>query len=131
MSKNKHYYNYNKPYNKPAEVTTPVTEDEQVTPEVFEQPVVLSTEPTTVTGENTEVDPETQIEVETVVGTVVDCEKLNVRVAPNADATAVTTIAKSTVVVIDEACSTEDWFKVYTEAGVDGYCMKKFIKVSK
>lgn len=131
MSKNRNYHNYSNNYNKPnkpAEVAPEVTM-EAAKPVVEEELVEV------VEEVKTEVKPEPQPEpeapVKEVTGTVVDCEQLNVRVAPVAGATPVTVINKGTLVVIDEACSTEDWFKVYTEAGVEGYCMKQYIKLNK
>ena len=125
MSKNRNYHNYNRPYNKPAEVAPDVTM-EVAAPVVEEEFIEAPAEETVEVAEI--VEPEVQ--VKDVTGTVVDCEKLNVRVAPVAGSTPATIIDKGATVVIDKACSTEEWFKVYTEAGVEGYCMKQFIKVN-
>lgn len=95
--------------------------------------------------ENVEnVEPEVAPEVENVdvvepeepskpqesrVGVVVSCLKLRVRKAPSLTAEVLCEIEKSSAVVIDPANSTKDFFKVCTEDGVEGYCMKKFINV--
>lgn len=63
------------------------------------------------------------------VGVVVDCARLNVRNAPNANADIVCTINASVNLVIDEAESTDDFYAICTESGIEGYCMKKFIKI--
>lgn len=76
-------------------------------------------------------EPETAEETVTVVtGKVVDCSKLNVRRAPSLNATVVCEIARGAAVVIDEAKSNAEWYSVCTEAGVNGFCMKKYIAIS-
>ena len=62
-------------------------------------------------------------------GVVVDCLKLNVREAPNAYADVVCVIDASTNLAIYEDESTDEFYKVCTESGAEGYCMKKFIKI--
>lgn len=62
-------------------------------------------------------------------GVVTDCAKLNVRAEPSADAKVVCVISEGTELLIDEAKSTEDFYKICTAAGVEGYCMSKFITV--
>lgn len=69
-------------------------------------------------------------EVKSVVtGVVTNCSKLNVRVAPNSDANVVCVIDASAKVVINEAESIADFYKVCTATGAEGFCMKKFIKI--
>ena len=94
---------------KVEEVVAPVIEETIVTPEPVVEPVVETTE---------------------VLGVVAGCEKLNVRSAPNTDANIVTVLAAGTEVMIDEAESTADFYKVVTGAGVEGFCMKKFINIA-
>ena len=79
----------------------------------------------------TEVEPVEEIKpiIEPVHGVVIDCAKLNVRELPNADAQVLCVIKVSSNVLVDETESTEDFYKVCTEAGIEGYCMKKFIAV--
>lgn len=62
-------------------------------------------------------------------GMVVDCIKLNVREAPSIDAEIVCEIDCSSDIIVYEEESTEEFYKVCTAAGVEGYCMKKFIKI--
>ena len=64
-----------------------------------------------------------------VSGVVANCSKLNVRVAPNTDADVVCVIDVSANVVINEAESIADFYKVCTATGAEGFCMKKFIKI--
>lgn len=64
-----------------------------------------------------------------VTGKVEGCERLNVRAESNKDSDVVCIINKSTEVVIDLENSTEDFYKITTSQGINGYCMKKFITV--
>ena len=63
------------------------------------------------------------------MGIVSDCKKLRVRNYPELEANVICEIEVGSKVVIDENKSTEEFYKVCTETGIDGYCMKKFIKV--
>lgn len=74
-----------------------------------------------------EIEPE--ITPEPTKGIVVDCARLNVRKKPNADAEVVHIIERSAKVLIDEENSTKSFYKVCTEVGVEGYCMKQFIEI--
>lgn len=63
---------------------------------------------------------------------VVDCAKLRVRKAPNANADVYGTIVIGTELTVNLTDSTEEFYKVNTvinETLVSGYCMKKFIKL--
>ena len=70
---------------------------------------------------------------ETKVGIVANCEKLNLRRSPLKDsdgANIITELLPGVAVVIDEDESTPNFYKVTTETGLDGYCMKQFIELS-
>lgn len=62
------------------------------------------------------------------LGKVVGCVKLNVREEPSIKASVVFEIVAGSTVFIDETCSTDEFYKICTEHGVEGYCMKKFIE---
>ena len=69
---------------------------------------------------------------ETKVGIVANCEKLNLRRSPLKDSDGVniiTVLLPGVVVVIDEDESTPNFYKVITEDGLEGYCMRQFIEV--
>ena len=68
-------------------------------------------------------------QVEQKVGTVVDCTKLNVRRKPNPISEVVCEIPNAATVLIDDAESTNEFYKICTSAGIEGYCMKKFIEI--
>lgn len=61
------------------------------------------------------------------VGFVDGCECLRVRKESNVDSEELCIINKASEVVIDLDNSTDDFYKVKTSEGVEGYCMKKFI----
>ena len=69
---------------------------------------------------------------ESKVGIVANCEKLNLRRSPLKDsdgANIITELLPGVAVVIDEDESTPNFYKVITEAGLEGYCMRQFIEV--
>jgi uncharacterized protein YgiM (DUF1202 family) len=73
---------------------------------------------------------ETHDETEGIkIGLVANCKKLNVREKPTVEAPVVCEIVCQTEVMIDEKESTEEFYKVYTAAGIEGFCMKKFIAI--
>jgi uncharacterized protein YgiM (DUF1202 family) len=79
------------------------------------------------------VDPEPVVElVETMTlptGRVIDCVKLNVREYPETTANILCEIPCGSKVTVDTDSSTRDFYKVYNEHGIEGYCMKKYIVV--
>lgn len=62
-----------------------------------------------------------------VTGVVVNCAKLNVREEPSIDAEVVCVLDVMSEIKIDAAKSDNEWLKVYTGTGVEGYCMRKFV----
>ena len=61
-------------------------------------------------------------------GIVVGCNRLNVRVEPDSKADIAAVIIRDSDVEIDISKSNKDWFKITTAAGVEGYCMRNFIR---
>ena len=80
-------------------------------------------------AENADITHELEVS-EPMVGIVVDCPRLNVRVKPHADADVVCIIERDSKVMIDEENSTKNFYKICTEVGIEGYCMKRFINTS-
>ena len=80
-------------------------------------------------------DPESDIDVAAndktseLIGYVTDCVKLNVREAASKDSSVLCEIILNSKVIVDEENSTDDFYKVTTETGVEGYCMKQYINV--
>ena len=69
-------------------------------------------------------------ETESLVGVVSGCAKLNVRKEPNITSEPVCIVSEKTVLLIDQDLSTDEWYKVNTEAGMEGFCMKKYVTVN-
>lgn len=67
----------------------------------------------------------------TVTGVVTDCLKLNLREEADPDANVVTVIPALAEVVIDMEASTDSFYKVCTAAGIEGFCMRKYIAIRK
>ncbi len=61
------------------------------------------------------------------MGIVVNCEKLNVRNEPDKNADIVQIIDASSKVEISLNDSTDEFYKVYTETGMSGYCKKQYV----
>lgn len=66
-----------------------------------------------------------------VPGVVTDCLYLNVRKLPDITADVAVVIDALTLVCVDLDASTEDFYKVCTSDGVEGFCMRKYIALSK
>ena len=60
---------------------------------------------------------------------IVTANKLNIRKLPALNAEVVAVVDKNTTLMIDPEYETVEWFKVVTAAGIEGYCMKKFVEV--
>ena len=75
-----------------------------------------------------ETEPIEPAKSEPIEGTV-GCEKLNVRSDATVDSEPVGVINRDSKVFIYEDESTEEFYKVCTATGLEGYCMKKFISV--
>lgn len=113
---NKNYNNYSKPKkDKPVEV---------VAPEVVEEVIQ---EPETVVAEPVQEEPK----VNPIIGTVINCEKLNVRSAPSLDAKINLTLSKGEGVIILELVKIpdgDDFYKIGNPEHPD-YVMAKYIKI--
>lgn len=84
-----------------------------------------------IKNDDTQTTPvvQTPTPVEPIDGTVSGCLRLNVRKEPSLTGEVVCEVSVGTTLMIDSDKSTEEWFKVYTETGVEGYCMKKFVTI--
>lgn len=57
--------------------------------------------------------------------------RLNIRENPEVAANNIVAVVnEGTVLMIDYPVADGDWFKVYTETGIAGYCMKEFVKTN-
>ena len=117
MSKRNNYTNYRN-MTKPVDEAVPADVKEDISEAIEE---VAADEPT----------PVEEALPETLIGKVSGCKQLNIRREANIDSDKVTVVPDGAVLVIEPDESTDEWFKVYTEAGVEGFCMKKFVTVVK
>ena len=62
-----------------------------------------------------------------VKGVVTNCNKLNVRRGAIITSDIRAVIDKDDIVEINEKRSTDEWYRVRTEGGIEGFCMKKYI----
>lgn len=116
--KNQNRRNYNQYANK--EETAPVEEIEESidTTETVEENEV-------VTEETEVIEDKTPDEVPKPVYGVVNCSKLNIRRGPSIDTASLCIVEGGSKLDIEQF--NEEWFKVLTEDGISGYCMRKFI----
>ena len=122
-SNNKKKKNYNKPKTEVEDfVTTVESPAEPAEIKMESAPVV---EPVIV-NEVADVQPKREVETN-FIGIVSGCNKLNVRFKPAIDADVVTVLEVNSEIVVDTARSTTDWLKITTTAGVEGFCMRKFV----
>lgn len=68
-------------------------------------------------------------EVVAMIGKVVNCNLLNVRMKPRKASESIAIISAGDEVIIDIDKSTDEWYAVITEYGVKGYCMLNFIEL--
>ena len=119
---------------------TPVEEGQEQLHLNFEEEVTENTdnsesevpesgkEVTEPTEEPTE-EPKEQDSFENIVsGKICDCQKLNLREEPSMESNIVEVLDVNSLLLIDLASSTEEFFKVEFN-GKFGYCVKKFVKV--
>ena len=127
---NKHYTQYSKfSGEEPMLVNDPELEVEDTVEEKVDEPiegqiVIPEVEPEPVSDPEPSVEPENR-----KFGKISNCKKLNVRKLPSRDAEIVSELVEGVEVMIDEKESTALFYKICTEHGIEGYCMKNFIKV--
>ena len=127
---NKHYTQYSKfSGEEPMLVNDPELEVEDTVEEKVDEPiegqiVIPEVEPEPVSDPEPSVEPENR-----KFGKVNNCNKLNIRKLPSRDAEIVSELIEGSEVMIDEKESTALFYKICTEHGIDGYCMKDYITV--
>jgi hypothetical protein len=139
---NRNYTNYSKQNNqkKEEQIGGKVQTDETLTnPEPQSDENVQNLQENTETVTNTTPEAQTtQPEHEptppaVVTGVVVNCETLNIREKPSLFTEVLCIINKGEEVEIVEAESTNDFYAVIygkdKEVSVEGFCMKKYIKL--
>lgn len=63
------------------------------------------------------------------IGVVTGCDKLNVRAEPSITSAILCEISKQTEVIVDEIETINEFYKICTDFGIEGFCMKKYITV--
>lgn len=103
-------------YNKQKEVTeTVVTETPKVEP-IVDIP-------------NAQGEPVEEPKEPEQKGVVFNCAQLNVRRKPFPNSEILAVIKKDTEVIVDLKKSKKDFYKVYTAAGIEGFCVKDYINL--
>ena len=101
---------------------------ENVTVTTLENKTVTDTDVVVTTLENKNTTETNSGAVST--GMVANCAKLNVRSKPSINGDVVTVLNANDKVIIDVDKSTDEWFKIRTADGVNGYCMRKFVSAN-
>lgn len=95
----------------------------------YEEPI-LEDSVEIIEEQATETETEAEVtEVSKMFGVVTDCLRLNIRREPNKDAEIVAIATCLDEVEVDPNASTDEWYAVCTAAGMEGFCMKKFIAI--
>ena len=76
-----------------------------------------------------EVESEVPVAETHTFGKITGCKKLNVRKLPSRDSEIISKLVEGSEVMIDEKESTALFYKICTGHGIEGFCMKNFIKV--
>ena len=101
-----------------VEESTNETEEttEEVTEEVTEPEVIVPS-------------IENNVENNEVIGKISGFEKLYVRKEASKDSEPVGIVTDKDDILIDVTNSTDDFYKVITSNGLEGYCVKEFVKI--
>ena len=102
------------------EVEESTNETEETTEEVTEE----VTEPEVIVP-----SIENNVENNEVIGKISGFEKLYVRKEASKDSELVGIVTDKDNLSIDVARSTDDFYKVITSNGLEGYCVKEFVKI--
>lgn len=131
MGKKRDYTRYSKgPVESSETIEVEVADNSIETAAELSQSVEVEVETTTEVMQTEKVEQEPEVEEpKFVTGIVTDCVKLNVREDPNSTATILGTITAATELIVSKEESTEDYYKICTSVGLEGYCMKKFITI--
>ena len=98
------------------EVEETTNETEETTEEVTEPEVIVPS-------------IENNVENNEVIGKISGFEKLYVRKEASKDSEPVGIVTDKDDLSIDVARSTDDFYKVITSNGLEGYCVKEFVKI--
>ena len=116
------------------EVTEESTNEVNETVEQVEETINEVEEPTNETEETTEPEVivpsiENNVENNEVIGKISGFKKLYVRKEASKDSEPVGIVTDKDDLSIDVSHSTDDFYKVITSNGLEGYCVKEFVKI--
>lgn len=94
-----------------------------------EKEVLETVEEEIVVEDLTEEATTESVEPSTVLGVVTECVKLRVRSTPEIADNVLTEIILASEVSVDLKESTDEFYKITTEVGIEGYCMKQYINI--
>ena len=120
--------------NETEENTEESTEEVKETAEQVEETLNEVEESTNKTEETTEPEVivpsiENNVKNNEVIGKISGFEKLYVRKEASKDSEPVGIVTDKDDLSIDIAHSTDDFYKVITSNGLEGYCVKEFVKI--
>lgn len=104
-------------------IITMTTDNDEAQPEAIAQHIIAEGDT------DSSITASLELSKKNVIGIVNNCTSLNVRANPNLAAPIITTIPVGTEVMIDDTHSTSDFYKVCNAAGIEGYCVKRYIKI--
>ena len=111
------------------EIEESIKETEEITNEVNET-VEQVEETINEVEESTNEIEETKEEVtEEVIGKIIEFEKLYIRKEADKNSEPVGIVTNKDYLSIDIIHSTDDFYKVITSNGLEGYCVKEFVKI--
>lgn len=64
-----------------------------------------------------------------MIGVIMDCSSLNIRAKSSINSEIIATVKAGTELLINEDESIGEWYKVCTEAGIEGFCMKRYVSI--
>ena len=112
-----------------SEIEESIKETEEITNEVNET-VEQVEETLNEVEESTNKIEETKKEVtEEVIGKIIEFEKLYIRKEADKNSEPVGIVTNKDYLSIDIIHSTDDFYKVITSNGLEGYCVKEFVKI--
>lgn len=70
-----------------------------------------------------------QMRTETMLTGIANCLRLSIYSEPNIDSEIICKVRYLTEVEIDLDNSTDNFYKIYTAIGAEGFCLKKFVTI--
>lgn len=74
---------------------------------------------------------EDKVEKKPLRGVTTKTFLLNVRKEPDINSEIIYRLDYSSLVMIDEESSTDEWYKIRTSNNIEGYCMKEYITIKR